>query len=45
LTFKTGVSWSRLAILPGILCGAVAALSYGLFRLAMSRALAASPRC
>ena len=41
LTWKiTGVSWSRLVVLPGILFGAVAALSYGLFRLALSRVLA-----
>jgi hypothetical protein len=41
LTWKvTGVSWSRLAILPGVLFGAVAALTYGLLRLAMSRRFA-----
>ena len=33
----TGVSWSRLAILHGLLFGAVAALSYGLFRLGLTR--------
>jgi hypothetical protein len=36
----TGVSWSRLAVLSGILFGSVAALSYGVFRLALSRSLA-----
>jgi len=36
----TGVSWSRLVILPGILFGVVVALNYGLFRLALSRVLA-----
>jgi hypothetical protein len=36
----TGVSWSRLVILPGVLFGTVAALTYGLFRLALSRPLA-----
>ncbi len=36
----TGVSWSRLAILAGVLFGAVAALTYGVLRLAMSRTLA-----
>ena len=36
----TGVSWSRLAILPGLLFGAVATLTYGVLRLAMSRAVA-----
>jgi hypothetical protein len=41
LTWKVmGVSWSRLAILPGILFGTVAALTYGLFRLALSRPFA-----
>ncbi len=41
LTWKiTGLSWSRLAILPGVLFGAVAALTYGLLRLAMSRRFA-----
>jgi hypothetical protein len=41
LTWKvTGVSWSRLAILPGALFGAVAALTYGVLRLAMSRPIA-----
>ena len=41
LTWKlTGLSWSRLAILNGVLFGAVAALSYGILRLAMSRLLA-----
>jgi hypothetical protein len=41
LTWKlTGVSWSRLAILPGLLFGAVATLTYGLLRLAMSRGVA-----
>jgi len=33
----TGVSWSRLAILHGMLFGAVGALSYGLFRLGLTR--------
>ena len=36
----TGVSWSRLAILPGLLFGAVATLTYGVLRLAMSRVVA-----
>jgi hypothetical protein len=36
----TGVSWPRLAILPGILFGAVAALTYGMFRLGLSRVVA-----
>jgi hypothetical protein len=36
----TGVSWPRLAVLPGVLFGAVAALTYGMFRLGLSRALA-----
>jgi hypothetical protein len=36
----TGVSWSRLVILPGVLFGAVAALNYGVFRLGLSRVLA-----
>ena len=41
LTWKAvGVSWARLALLNGALFGAVAALTYGLLRLAMSRALA-----
>jgi hypothetical protein len=41
LTWKlTGVSWSRLAVLPGMLFGAVAALTYGVLRLGLSRALA-----
>jgi hypothetical protein len=41
LTWKAvGVSWSRLALLNGALFGAVAALTYGLLRLAMSRTLA-----
>ena len=35
----TGVSWSRLAILHGILFGAVASLSYGVFRLGLGRLL------
>ena len=43
MTWKvTGVSWSRLAILPGILFGAVAALTYGVFRLGLSRAARAA---
>jgi len=33
----TGVSWSRLVILQGILFGAVAASTYGLFRLGLTR--------
>ena len=33
----TGVSWSRLAILHGILFGLVSALSYGLFRLGLTK--------
>ena len=38
MTWKvTGVSWSRLSILPGLLFGAVAALTYGVLRLALSR--------
>jgi hypothetical protein len=41
LTWKlTGISWSRLALLPGVLFGAVAALTYGILRLALSRPLA-----
>ena len=36
----TGVSWARLAILPGLMFGAVAALTYVLLRLALSRILA-----
>ena len=41
LTWKaTGVSWSRLAILPGLMFGAVAAATYLLLRLALSRVLA-----
>src|SRR5262249_1427671 len=36
----TGVSWSRLVVLPGILFGCVAALYYGLFRLGLSRVFA-----
>jgi hypothetical protein len=35
----TGVSWSRLAILHGMLFGAVGSLSYGLFRLGLTRLL------
>jgi hypothetical protein len=33
----TGVSWSRLVILQGILFGALAASTYGLFRLGLTR--------
>jgi len=33
----TGVSWSRLVILQGVLFGAVAASTYGLFRLGLTR--------
>jgi len=41
MTWKiTGVSWSRLVILPGALFGAVAALTYGVLRLGLSRRLA-----
>ena len=41
MTWKiTGVSWSRLVILPGALFGAVAALTYGVLRLGLSRVLA-----
>ncbi|HWW84189.1 MAG TPA: hypothetical protein VNZ26_11330 [Vicinamibacterales bacterium] len=36
----TGLSWPRLAILPALLFGAVAVLTYGIFRLALSRRLA-----
>ena len=36
----TGVSWARLAILPGLMFGAVAALTYVLLRLALARFLA-----
>ena len=40
LTWKlTGVSWQRLSLLNGILFGAVAALSYGIFRLGLGRIL------
>jgi hypothetical protein len=35
----TGVSWSRLAILHGMLFGAVGSLSYALFRLGLTRLL------
>jgi hypothetical protein len=35
-----GVSWSGLAILPGIWFGSVAALTYAVLRLALARALA-----
>jgi len=41
LTWKiTGVSWSRLDILPGALFGTVAALTYGVLRLALTRTIA-----
>jgi hypothetical protein len=41
LTWKiAGVAWSRLAVLNGTLFGAVAAITYGLLRLAMSRVVA-----
>jgi len=41
LTWKiTGVSWSRLDILPGALFGVVAALTYGVLRLVLTRAIA-----
>ena len=41
MTWKvTGVSWSRLAVLPGAFFGAVAALTYGVLRLGLSRPLA-----
>jgi hypothetical protein len=36
----TGVSWSRLAILPGALFGAVASLTYGILRLILTRIIA-----
>src|SRR5262245_46145039 len=36
----TGVSWARLAILPGLMFGAVAALTYVVLRLALPRGLA-----
>ena len=36
----TGVSWSRLDILPGVLFGTVAALTYGVLRLFLARAIA-----
>lgn len=35
-----GVSWSRLAALNGLLFGLVAALTYGIYRLALGRCLA-----
>jgi hypothetical protein len=39
LTWRlTGVSWTRLAILNGILFGLVAALTFGILRLALGRA-------
>ncbi len=41
MTWKvTGVSWSRLVILPGAFFGAVAALTYGVLRLGLSRLFA-----
>src|SRR5262245_22905978 len=36
----TGVSWTKLAILPALMCGAVAAITYVLLRLALPRILA-----
>ena len=37
MTWKlTGVSWSKLVILPGVLFGAVATLTYGVLRLGLS---------
>jgi hypothetical protein len=36
----TGVSWSRIALLDGALFGAVAALTYGVLRVALRRVLA-----
>ena len=41
LTWKlTGVSWSRLVVLPGVLFGAVAVLTYAVLRLGLSRPVA-----
>jgi hypothetical protein len=41
MTWKvTGVSWSKLVILPGAFFGAVAALTYGVLRLGLSRLFA-----
>lgn len=41
MTWKvTGISWSRLVILPGAFFGAVAALTYGVLRLGLSRLFA-----
>lgn len=38
--WMTGVSWSKLALLNGVLFGTVAALTFGIYRLALTRTLA-----